>query len=91
MSTIPGRGIGNISVIVRGFGNRPVRLMGRVADGQVQVFRNDPAKSLTWPQADVFCDDPATYSRLESAWKAGNQQAIKEAWNHAQPFTQLNH
>jgi hypothetical protein len=86
MSITSTQHFGNISVIVRGYRNRPARLRAnRLADG-IEVFRDDPGKSIGWPSRDAYQDDPEVFSRLESAWKSGDTNALAKAWELARPL-----
>lgn len=89
MSTIQEANCGIISAIVRGYRDRPVRLKARLCPGgSIEVFRHDPTKWIGWPVKDAYQDDPATMSRLQSAWESGDEHALEQAWARAKPLEQ---
>ena len=76
MSTISGQDSAIISTIVRGYGNRPVRLKASLLPGgMVEVFRDDPGSAMGWPASEIYQDDGSVFERIETAWKAGNKKS----------------
>jgi hypothetical protein len=81
MSTISKEKCAIMSVIVRAYRDRPVRLNAhRLSGGSVEVFRDNPARAMGWPERDVYQDDAANYTQLENAWSSGDTKAMNAAW-----------
>ncbi len=85
MSSIHSRNF--FDVIVRAYGDQPVRLKGRNSGGQLEVHRDDPQQSMGWPLQWAYQDDRGTFETLEAAWKSGDQKALQAAWSGAKPIT----
>ena len=84
MSTVQADNSGiKMTVLIRAYRDRPVRLKVIVKDQHLRVCGNDPALSMGWPADDAYCDDPRVFETLKAAWESGDEKAITEAWKCA--------
>ena len=75
-------------VIIRGYGNEPVRLRATsVRDGVVEAVGADEDSPMGFPSEDVFQFDVGLFKKLRTAYAAGESQAVIDLWKRATPYT----
>ncbi len=71
-------------VIVRAYGDEPVRLHAvDFYPDCVEVFGQDPAKSIRYLRALVFRDDEALFEQLSHAFSEGAGDKLVTLWASA--------
>lgn len=76
-------------VIVRAFGDEPVRLRAiNVHKGFVEVAGKDDTKSVGFRRDWVFRFDEGLYGRLREAFDKGDEKSLIRLWQQASPLVQ---
>ena len=83
----PPSGKPTVRVIVRAFGDEPVRLIAGVRYGAYVIVMNaDMDAAIGFPLSRVYRDDEDTFRALERAHKAGDGQALTHIWKAAERY-----
>lgn len=76
-----------VTVIIRAFGDEPVRLQVVGFDGKtVQVIGSNPSEPVSFPVQWVYSDDGDTYKDLLAAFTAGDSGRLLKLWKAAGMF-----
>lgn len=82
MSSLEHASVQNRTVLVRAFGDEPLKLMARgLHDGVVELDLGDA--TALFPPADVFPFDAGLFSRLRKAYGSGNKSELGRLWGEA--------
>ena len=76
-----------VNVIVRAYGDEPVRIKGVLKGRLLEIYRAQPGDSMGWPTSEAFSDGPGIYEKLKAAWESGDRKAIMDAWGDAKPLS----
>ena len=77
-----------VTVIVRGYGDEPVRLQAVGYDGKtVEVVGDDPNQSVNFPVQWIYADRKHTYESLKAAYEAGDSARLSALWKSADRFS----
>ncbi len=77
----------NINVVVRAFGDEPVKLAARSIWGEaVEVIGDNPNRSGFFPVASVFCFDEKLFRLLKTAFDQNDRKRLIDLWNKAAKF-----
>ena len=85
-----GRNVGHMLVIVRSYGDEPVRMVALQDLGNaVEVAREGSDVSIDINRIYVYEYSDEAFHRLSEAFRSGDTSLVRSAWKSATPISQV--